>query len=129
MSYDVMVLDRHPRFEKSKEFLSWYDKIIRWDEDLDFNDYSHATKPLQDWFLEIKELIPPLNGPFSPVGDNIGKSAYPEADYSISKDCIYIALSYEKIEETKAKVLELAKKHRLATFDISGIFPFFTFHS
>ena len=61
MSYDIMIIDHHPRFKNSKDFLTWYDDVTKWDDKVDYNDYSHTTKSLTDWFLEMKEIIPPLN--------------------------------------------------------------------
>ena len=120
MSYDIMIIDHHPRFKNSKDFLTWYDDVTKWDDEVDYNDYSHTTKSLKDWFLEMKEIIPPLNGPFAPADKEMGNGKYPEADYCISKDAIYIALSFENVEETREIAFDLARKHKLSFFDISG---------
>ena len=72
MSYDIMIIDHHPRFKNSKDFLTWYDDVTKWDDEVDYNDYSHTTKSLKDWFLEMKEIIPPLNGPFAPADKEVG---------------------------------------------------------
>lgn len=120
MSYDIMVIDHHPRFKKSKDFLSWYDNVTKWEDEVDYNDYRHATTPLQNWYLEMKDVVPPLNGQFAPANDKLGTGEFPEADYSIAKDAIYVALSYEKVEEVKEIAFNLAKKYKLAYFDISG---------
>ena len=120
MSYDLMIIDRHPRFKNSKDFLTWYDDVTKWEDEVDYNDYSHTTKPLKDCFLEMKELIPPLNGPFAPIVREVENSKYPAADYCIAKDAIYVALSYENIEKAKEIAFNLAKKYELAIFDISG---------
>ena len=50
MSYDIMIIDHHPRFKNSKDFLTWYDDVTKWDDEVDYNDYSHTTKSLKDWF-------------------------------------------------------------------------------
>ena len=51
MSYDFMVIDSHKRFKNSKEFLGWYSGVVEWNDDVDYNDYHHATPGLQQWFL------------------------------------------------------------------------------
>ena len=109
MSYDIMVIDHHPRFKKSKDFLSWYDNVTKWEDEVDYNDYRHATTPLQNWYLEMKDVVPPLNGQFAPANDKLGTGEFPEADYSIAKDAIYVALSYEKVEEVKEAVAQKAE--------------------
>ena len=42
MSYDILILDPHPRFKKGDEFISWYDRFTQWNEDYDYNDWSHS---------------------------------------------------------------------------------------
>jgi len=47
MSYDIMVFDRQKKFVDVKEFLNWYDEVTQYEEDIDYNDYHHATKNIQ----------------------------------------------------------------------------------
>ena len=37
MSYDIMIIDHHPRFKNSKDFLTWYDDVTKWDDEVDYN--------------------------------------------------------------------------------------------
>ena len=48
MSYDIMIIDRHPRFKDSKEFLEWFDDVTQWKENIDYNDCEHATPHLKE---------------------------------------------------------------------------------
>lgn len=32
MSYDILILDPHPRFKDGDEFISWYDEVTQWNE-------------------------------------------------------------------------------------------------
>lgn len=115
-----MIIDHHPRFKNSIDLLTWYDDVTQWGDDVDYNDYIHTTKSLMDWFLEMKEIIPPLNGPFAPTDKEVGDGKYPVADYCIAKDAIYVSLSFDNVEETREIAFDLAKKHNLSFFDISG---------
>ena len=120
MSYDLMVLDKHERFKSSDDFLKWYDEVTEWSDDIDYNDYHHATPNLQSWFLEIKDIIRPINGEFAPSDEELNGDGIHEADYNIAKDCIYIAFDYTDSELAYLQTKELAKKYGLAFFDISG---------
>ena len=120
MSYDIMIIDRRPRFNNSKEFLKWYDDVLQWNEDLDYNDPEHATQRLKDWFMKMKDIVPPLNGKFAPNENDSGNGEYQEADYSIDRDSIYMALSYSDADEVKALAFGLAKEYNLSYFDVSG---------
>lgn len=120
MSYDIMVIDRHHRFKNCKEFLSWYENVMQWKDEVEYNDYRHATENVQQWFLEMKDVAKPLNGEFAPTDKELGDGEQPEADYCIGKDFIYVALAFSDVENTCQKAFELAKKYGLAFFDISG---------
>ncbi len=116
MSYDIAIIDHHPRFNNCKEFLAWYDDAIGHQQD----DYRQGMPALQQWFLKMKERVRPLNGEFAPAADEIDAGEFPEADYGFGKDFIYVALAHTDAEKTSALAFELAKECRLAYFDISG---------
>ena len=120
MSWDILVLDKHKRFKTGDEFLGWYYQVMKWDEDIDYNDYRHATPSLQSWFLEMKDIARPMNGEFAPPDDEIDSGDYKEADYSIARDCIYVAFAWSDAESVYPLVKELAQKHDVAFFDVSG---------
>ena len=119
MSYDLMVLDKHKRFTDRILFLEWYNELTQWQENIDYNDYKHATPNLQHWFLEMKDIVPPLNGEFAPQDDDLGESRFQEGDYCIAKEAIYVAFAWSDAEKIHPIVEELAKKHDVAFFDIS----------
>ena len=48
MSYDIMIIDHHPRFKNSKDFLTWYDDVTKWDEK-DFTKANNLLKRLREW--------------------------------------------------------------------------------
>jgi len=116
MSYDIAIIDHHPRFNNCKDFLAWYDDAIGHQQD----DYRQARPALQQWFLKMKDRVRPLNGEFAPAADEIDAGEFPEADYSFGKDFIYVALAHTDAEKTSALAFELAKECRLTYFDISG---------
>lgn len=125
MSFDIMVIDRHHRIKNCKEFLTWYDDVIQWKDEADYNDYRHATESVQQWFMEMKDVAKPMNGDFAPTGNELGEGDHPEADYCIGKDFVYVALGWTDAGSTCQKAFELAKKHGLAFFDISGTSEFY----
>ena len=120
MSYDLMVLDKHKRFTNKRDFLSWYDAVTKWSDDVNYDDYRHATPSLQNWFLAIKDIVPPLNGEFAPSDENLGNGEFQEADYSIAKEAIYAAFAWSDAERVHSIVAELAKQCDVAFFDISN---------
>ncbi|MBQ3805569.1 MAG: hypothetical protein II844_07170 [Prevotella sp.] len=120
MSYDIMIIDHQPQFKDGKEFYTWYNNVTQWNDTIDYNDYRHTTNSLQQLFLEMKDVVRPLNGEFAPSDDELETGEYLEADYSIGKDFIYIALAWTDCEKTSKKAFELAQKYKLAYFDASG---------
>ena len=118
MSYDLMVLDKRKRFSNKRDFLSWYDTITEWTDDIDYNDYRHATPSLQNWFMAIKDIVPPLNGEFAPADGDLGNGEYQEADYAIATEAIYVAFAWSDAQKVYNLAERLAKQFDVALFDI-----------
>lgn len=120
MSYDLMVLDKHKRFKTQEEFLNWYDEQSEGHLDVDGNDYRNAIPSLQSWFLEMKDIVRPMNGEFAPPDDEVDSGEYHEADFCITKYYIHAAFAWSDAERVYPIVKELARKHDVAFFDASG---------
>lgn len=121
MSYDLMVFSKKKRFKKYEKFIKWYYEVTEWDEDyLDHNDYRHAIPELQQWFLAMKDIVPPLNGEFALSDEELVKGEFKEADYSIGREAIYVAFAWSDAEKAYQLVKEKAKEFDLAFFDPSG---------
>ena len=120
-----MVLDKHKRFERKEDFLNWYNKVTEWEEDLDYNDYKHATPELQKWFLEMKDIFPPLNGEFAPSDDEVDEGEHYMCDYCIAKDAIYCAFAWSDAEDAYKLSQEKAKEHDVAFFDVESYIVYY----
>ena len=118
MSYDIMIIDRHPRFKDSKEFLEWYDDVIEWKEDLDYNDCEHATPHLKEWFMKMKDIVKPMNGKYALSDEEINRCL--DADYAIAREGIMMAMGYSEADKICEIAFKLAKEYGLSYFDISG---------
>lgn len=120
MSYDLMVLDKHKRFERKEDFNDWFEKVTNWEEDLDYNDYKHATHELQEWFLDMKDTFPPMNGEFAPSDDEVDEGEHSTCDYAIAKEAIYCAFAWSDADDAYKLAQENAKKHDVAFYDIDS---------
>ena len=118
MSYDIMIIDRHPRFKDSKEFQEWYDDVIQWKEDIDYNDCEHATPHLKEWFMKMKDIVKPINGKFALSDEEIDRCL--DADYGIAKEGIMMAMGYSEADKICEIAFKLAKEYGLSYYDISG---------
>lgn len=116
MSYDIMLFDRRQRFRTYKEFIAWYNDSV----DNQDSDYKVTTPNLQQWFLDIKDILRPLNGEISPRDEELDCGEFPEAEYGFGKEFIYLELAQANREKALEIVMDLARKHHLAYFDISG---------
>ena len=113
-----MIIDRHPRFKDSKEFLEWYDDVIEWKEDLDYNDCEHATPHLKEWFMKMKDIVRPMNGKYALSDEEIDRCL--DADYCIAREGIMMAMGYSEADKICEIAFKLAKEYGLSYFDISG---------
>lgn len=123
MSYDLMVFEITKAPKTKKEFMAWYDKITEWEEEHDYETVSVTSPALQNWFMEMKETFPPMNGEFAPDDEAIENDEDLESrltDYSISYDSVYAAFSWSLAEEAYETMRRLAQKHGVGFFDASG---------
>mgnify|MGYP003531531397 FL=1 len=120
MGYNIMVIDSELRFKNSREFLNWYETALKYEDDINYDDYRHATDRIQQWFMEIKEKARPMNGEFAPPEEECDCGEFKEVDYSIGKDFIYADIAYSDAETLVPLAFEMAMKYGLTFFDVSG---------
>ena len=123
MSYDLMVFEKTKAPKTKEEFMEWFEEQTEWGEDHDYQTISVASPALQNWFMEMKETFPPMNGEFAPDDSALEEDAELESrmtDYCIGHDVIYAGFAWSVAEEAYEKMLALAGKHGVGFFDVSG---------
>lgn len=120
MGYYIMVIDSKLRFKNCREFMNWYETALKYEDDIDYNDYRHATDRIQQWFMEMKEIARPMNGEFAPPEEECDCGEFKEVDYSIGKDFIYADIAYSNAETLAPLAFDMATKYGLTFFDVSG---------
>lgn len=123
MSFDLMVFRAEAAPKDTRKFEEWYHQQTEWSEDVDYNDHSHTSPILREWFLEMQQTFPSLNGPLAVDDDNVDYSNV--TDYSIGTDVIYAAFRWSEAEEAYQKMYELAAKHGTGFYDPQGDALFF----
>lgn len=103
----------------------WYEKQTEWNEKHDYQTISVASPSLRNWFMEMIEKFPPMNGEYAPNLDPLDESEAEDlerhlVDYSIGSNIIYAAFSWSVAEEAYEQMRYLAQKHGVGFFDVSG---------
>lgn len=123
MSYDLMVFEKTKAPGTKKEFMDWFEKQAEWGEDHDYQTISVSSPALQNWFMEMKDTFPPMNGEYAPDDEALDENEDLETymtDYSIGREVIYAAFAWSVAEEANELVRELAGKYGVGFFDVSG---------
>lgn len=123
MSYDLMVFEKTKAPKTRKEFMEWYEEQTQWQEDHDYATIGVSSPALQNWFMEMKETFPPMNGEYAPDSALLDKDEALEAhlvDYCIGRDVIYGAFAWSVMEEAYEQMRKLAQKHDVGFFDVSS---------
>lgn len=123
MSYDLMAFEKTKVPNKKTEFMEWYEEQVQWKEDHGYDSIEVTSANLKNWFMDMIKMFPPMNGEFSPDDDAIENDEELEnhlADYCIGKDVIYTAFAWSVAEEAYDSMLQLALKHDVGFFDVSG---------
>ncbi len=123
MSYDLMVFEKTKAPAAKKEFMAWYEKQVEWGEEHDYETIGVSSPALQNWFMEMKETFPPMNGEYAPAPELLDEEEGLESymtDYSIGREVIYAAFSWSVAEEAYELMCSLAQKHKVGFFDVSS---------
>ena len=78
MSYDLMVFEKTKAPDTREAFMAWYEKQTAWEEDHDYQTIGVSSPALQNWFMEMKDIFPPMNGAFAPSDEEL--SARPDLE-------------------------------------------------
>lgn len=121
MSADLMVFEKSKTPTEPLDFLKWYYEKTEWNSDRDYFDIKGTSEPLVNFFMEIKEIFPEMNGPFAPSEEDLENNPELEfrlTDYTIDDDLIYMGFAWSHAEEAEKIVEKLAFKHGLGYFDM-----------
>ena len=116
MSYDLMVFDPAAAPRDRMQFLAWYETQTEWQESHGYNNPDIPAPALIRWFREIITTFPPMNGPLASDDPDDPKVT----DYSLGRSVIYAAFAWSEAETAFKHVKELAAKHGIGFFDVSG---------
>ena len=116
MSYDLMVFDVQAAPTNLPAFMEWYEKQTEWSEDHGYDDPSVSTAALREWFLEMIQEFPAMNGPHA--SDDVDDPKL--TSYSVGRSAVYAAFAWSQTEAAYRAMTSLAQKHRLGFFDASG---------
>lgn len=110
-----MVFSREAAPKTRKEFMHWCKKQTEWSEDHDYSDPAVTSADLRNWYMEMIENFPPMNGPFSNEEDD---SSY-VTEYNVGFEVIYMAFAWSVEKEAYSAVIKLAEKHGVGFFNVS----------
>lgn len=117
MSYDLMVFRKEAAPITKTEFMDWYEDQTEWTEEHSYDDPANTSTALRNWFMEMIQTFPAMNGPFASEDDEDNPNV---ADYCIGRDVIYVAFAWSLAEEAYSTMFKLAEKHGVGFFDASG---------
>ncbi|MEZ5052877.1 MAG: hypothetical protein R2767_10985 [Chitinophagales bacterium] len=116
MSYDLMVFRKEAAPKTRTDFMKWYQDQTEWTEEHSYDDPANTSTELRNWFMEMTQTFPAMNGPFASDDDDNPNVS----DYSIGKDVIYVAFAWSLAEQAYTTMLKLAEKHGVGFFDVSS---------
>lgn len=111
-----MVFDAAVAPRERTRFLTWYESQSKWEESHGYNDPDTPAPTLKKWFREIIKTFPPMNGPLASDDPDDPKVT----DYSLGRSVIYAAFAWSQAQAAYKHVKELAAKHEVGFFDLSG---------
>ncbi|MFF2796492.1 hypothetical protein [Lysinibacillus xylanilyticus] len=122
MSYDLMIFDKEQTPNNKETFLQLYDEKTKWAEPHDYTTISVTTPALQNWYQDMVEHFPNMNLVDEELLDEDEDNELEShlTEYSIGYAIIYAAFAWSVADEAYSTMKELAKKHGVGFFDVSG---------
>jgi hypothetical protein len=114
VTYDLVVFDPKRKLRNRSRFLQWFETRTRWLEPLDFNDVSHATTALRDWYRDMIEVFPPRFA----SNRRVGPADASMADYGIGRDLIHAGFDPSRATTAYDVAHHLAARHAVGLFDV-----------
>ena len=111
-----MVFDKETAPKDRASFLKWFEKQVEWSEEISYDNPADTSVALRNWFMEMIEMFPPMNGPFS--NEDFDNSH--QSDYTIGGDIIYVAFAWSVSEKALELSWASAIKHGVGFFDVSA---------
>jgi hypothetical protein len=110
-----MVFDPVAAPRERESFMRWYEDQTTWGESHSYDDYRVCSPALQRWFLDMVETFPPMNGP-------LASKDYDSfvTDHCCGNSVIYSAFAWSVADTARRTMRELAIKHGLGFYDVSG---------
>lgn len=103
--------------------MEWYRKQTAWSEPHSYESVELTSQNLKNWFMEMKDIFPPMNGEYAPSDELLSENEDLEdrlTDYCIGYDIIYMTFAWSFAEEAYDAVRSLAEKYDVGFFDVSG---------
>ena len=118
MGYLVAIVDTKKKLSY-KSYKKRYDGILEY---ADGQNYKVSSQRLQSFFLELKDIVRPLNGEFAAIEDECDSGTYYASDYGFSQDAIWIELTFPDVYERNilSEIYSIARKHGLTFFDVDS---------
>jgi hypothetical protein len=122
MSYDLLAFDPATVPKGRKRFLAWYEKLTGWAEGHDYNDPASTTSALRAWYNDMRKSYRNMNGPGAPTDEELASPDLENrlADYSFAPHAIYATFAWSEAENVYPLFRELAVKHDVGFYDVSG---------
>lgn len=117
-----MVFDPEEAPRDRAAFKDWYRRTTEWSEGHSYDDPPQTTPSLRAWYDDMRSQFRNMNGPGSPTDDELMIPGVEDrlTDYSIGPHAIYAAFPWSAAEEAYQRVRELAVRHQVGFYDVSG---------
>lgn len=111
-----MVFRKESAPARRAAFMKWYDDQTKWSEGHSYDNPAITSPELRSWYSDMIKTFPAMNGfNASQENDNSGVACY-----TIGRDVICVAFDSSVAKEAYQVVLDLAAKHSLGLFNVSG---------
>lgn len=117
-----MVFDPAEAPRDRERFKEWYARTTGWSESQDYNDPNVTAPQPRAWYDDIRASFPNMNGLGAPTDDDLMTLGVEDrlADYTFAHHAIHATFAWSEAESVYPVVRDLAVKHEVGFYDVSG---------
>ena len=120
MDYNIIIFDKNLKYQSALDARQQLLKLFRDFSEEGCSDYHCTSQELQEWFLDMKDIVRPSKGEFALSGDQLGTTAFHAGEYRFCDKAIWLTLDKSDGQQLYDTITNLAQRHDVAYWAADG---------
>ncbi len=120
MKYGIIIFDKNLKYQSVLDAREQLIKLFRDFSEDGCSDYRCTSQELQEWFLDMKDMVRPTRGEYCLNEDHVGTTAFHAGEYWFCDKAIWLTIDKSDSQQLYDIIVNLAKRHDVAFWAADG---------